>query len=255
MLNREGIARWLASFSDLVGIVVICEKRARKYRRIRNEINRVGIIRFAFDVLLFRLYYRLVLSKADANVEVDMLTKITELYPPIHKKIQIIEVSGPNLPEVETFISSNRPDIIVARCKMLINVSIFSIPKHGTYVMHPGICPEYRNSHGCFWALVNNEPELVGMTLLRIDSGVDTGPVFGYYTYKFNETIESYIIIQHKVVFENLDKLQQKFFEICSGIAKPLDVSGRSSNVWGQPWLSKYLLRKWLLKRILRNKL
>jgi len=35
--------------------------------------------------------------------------------------------------------------------------------------MHPGICPEYRNSHGCFWALANDDPERVGVTLLQID--------------------------------------------------------------------------------------
>ena len=51
--------------------------------------------------------------------------------------------------------------------------------------MHPGICPEYRNAHGCFWALANRDLNKVGMTLLRIDKGVDTGPTFGYYTYPY----------------------------------------------------------------------
>ena len=40
----------------------------------------------------------------------------------------------------------------------------------GTFVMHPGICPEYRNAHGCFWALANRDLARVGMTLLRADA-------------------------------------------------------------------------------------
>lgn len=56
-LNRTGTARWLASFSDLVGVVVICEGRSAVYRRFRREIKRVGWFRF-LDVLAFRVYYK-----------------------------------------------------------------------------------------------------------------------------------------------------------------------------------------------------
>jgi hypothetical protein len=79
------------------------------------------------------------------------------------------------------------------------------------------------------------------MTLLRIDKGVDTGPAFGYYTYPYDEVNESHIVIQHRVVLENLDALRTKFAEIFDGTAIPLDTSGRSSATWGQPWLTKYL--------------
>ena len=54
-----------------------------------------------------------------------------------------------------------------ARCKVILKEKIFGIPRVGTFVMHPGICPEYRNAHGCFWALVRRDLERVGMTLLR----------------------------------------------------------------------------------------
>ncbi len=79
------------------------------------------------------------------------------------------------------------------------------------------------------------------MTLLKIDRGVDSGPVLGYYSYSFDEGRESHIVIQHRVVLENLDALREKFLEIYAGTAIPLSTSGRSSNEWGQPWLTKYL--------------
>ena len=45
---------------------------------------------------------------------------------------------------------------------------IFSIPSHGTFIMHPGICPKYRNSHGCFWAIANEDYEDSIENLLNI---------------------------------------------------------------------------------------
>ena len=109
--------------------------------------------------------------------------------------------------------------------------------------MHPGICPEYRNAHGCFWALAKRDLNKVGMTLLKIDKGVDTGPAYGYYTSRYDELTESHIVIQHRVVLDNLDALRTKLLEIFGGVATPLDTSGRPSAVWGKPWLTSYL--KW----------
>ena len=87
------------------------------------------------------------------------------------------------------------------------------------------------------------------MTLLRIDKGVDTGPVYGYYSYPYDEARESHVVIQYRVVMENLRELEKKLVEIYDGEAMPLDTSGRESAVWGQPWLTSYL--KW--KRRARN--
>ncbi len=79
------------------------------------------------------------------------------------------------------------------------------------------------------------------MTLLRIDKGVDTGPVYGYYTYRFDEVGESHAVVQARVVVDNFDALERKLAEIHRGEAAPLDTSGRPSGAWGQPWLSSYL--------------
>jgi methionyl-tRNA formyltransferase len=130
---------------------------------------------------------------------------------------------------------------MVARCRLLLKEETFSIPPLGTFVMHPGITPEYRNSHGCFWALSNRDLEHVGLSLLRIDKGVDTGPVFGYFTYAYDEREESHEVIQKRMLLENLDALRDRLLEIERNEATPVDTSGRASAVWGQPWLTKYL--------------
>ncbi len=244
-LDREGLARWLGSFSDLVGLIVLREQGQHIRRRVRREVERVGILRF-LDVLAFRAYYRIFLAKKDRAWEQQKLRELRSVYREVPNTTPVLITFSPNSPEAEEFIRKLRPDIMVARCKFLLKERVFSIPTIGTLVMHPGICPEYRNAHGCFWALANNDLQKIGMTLLRIDKGVDTGPVYGYYRYKYDELHESHIVIQHRVVLDNLDDIKTKLLEINSGAAVPLDTSGRPSSTWGQPQLTRYL--KWKYK-------
>ena len=173
-------------------------------------------------------------------------------YPVVPASVPILTTPSSNSSEAEDFIRRQKPDLMLARCKTLLKPSVYSIPRKGTFVLHPGICPEYRNAHGCFWALVNNDPAKVGATLLRIDEGVDTGPVYGYYTYLFDEQRESYRVIQWRVVFDNLDAIRDKLIEIDGGTANPIDTSGRLSAAWGQPWLSRYL--HWKRRTRVNNK-
>ncbi|HEX8775490.1 MAG TPA: formyltransferase family protein [Pyrinomonadaceae bacterium] len=238
-LDREGLARWLASFSNLVGVVVLREKTERMRRRVRREVERVGAARF-LDVLAFRLYYKLFIAAQDKDWQGHKLEELRATYPEL-KDVPVLVTHSPNSAEAEQFIKRLSPDIVIARCKTLLKESVFSIATRGTFVMHPGVCPEYRNAHGCFWALAGDDGEKVGMTLLRIDKGIDTGPVYGYYSYPFDEKAESHIRIQHRVVLENLPALEKKLGEIYEGKAVALDTSGRESKVWGQPWLTSYL--------------
>jgi hypothetical protein len=78
------------------------------------------------------------------------------------------------------------------------------------------------------------------MTLLRIDAGVDTGPVYGYFHVDADPR-ESHVLVQHRAVLDHLDAIQDKLRDIETGTAKPVDAGGRRSATWGQPWLSAFV--------------
>jgi hypothetical protein len=243
-LNRAVLPRWLASFSTLAGIIVLRESRAQKWRRIKREIRRVGLLRF-LDVLAFRAYYAAFLARQDGAWEKKQVERLCQRYPEVPASTPILLTNSPNTEEARSFACSHGPDLMLARCKFILKRAVFEIPRDGTFVMHPGICPEYRNSHGCFWALAYRDLERVGMTLLRVDLGVDTGQVFGFYRCEYDESVQSHIVIQHRTVFDNLDRLQDQLLAIHEGHANPIDVTGRKSAVWGQPWLTRYF--RWKL--------
>lgn len=242
-LNRQGLAAWLASFSQLTGIVAIEEPPSRMKKRIRREVERIGYLRF-LDVLAFRLFYKLRLAAADRAWEQNLCRQVLGRYGDVPENVPVLRTESPNSKDAERFIRKAGADVAIARCKTLLPERIFALPRVATLVMHPGICPEYRNAHGCFWALANNDRENVGMTLLKIDKGVDTGPVYGYFGCNYDELAESHVMIQHRVVFDNLDAIRGRIEEIAEGVARPLDTSGRKSAAWGQPWLTRYLAWK-----------
>ena len=223
-LDTEGLASWLASSLRLAGLIIIRDPRSRMWRAAKREIRRVGWLRF-LDVVAFRVYARL-----------------RRRYPASLDTVPRLVVSSPNSDEACEFMRRIGPDLAIARCKIILKPTIFSVPRIGTFVLHPGICPEYRNAHGCFWALTRRDLDHVGMTLLRVDPGIDTGPIFLHGTYDFDEVDESHSVIQYRAVTENLDAIADVLTALCRGEQRaPVSVAGRASAVWGQPQLTAYL--------------
>ena len=238
VFNRQVLPAFLASFTDLVGVVAIQDSRSTKWRRLKSEWRRSRWR--LLDVFAFRLFYRLRSAGRDrAWIRRRAESELTKLPPA--PDVRVHETATPNSADTRAFLEDLRPDFVLAACKTLLKREIFDVPKHGTFVVHPGICPEYRNSHGCFWALSRRDLDRVGATLLQIDEGSDTGPVYAYYTADIDEAAESHVVIQARVVYDNLDDIKRDLEAIVEGRRQPIDVSGRTSAAWGQPRLSAYL--------------
>ena len=240
LFDRELVSRWLASFAELAGIVEIEERPEVAWRRLRAERRRVGMARL-LDVLAFRAYYRIALAAADAAWERAATTRAAQLWQAPDPATPVLRTHDPNDESVRAFLERAAPDLSIARCKWLLRRAIYSVPRLGTFVLHPGICPQYRNAHGCFWALAADDPGNAGMTLLAIDDGIDTGPVYGYYRCRFDARRESHIRIQHRVFLENAAAIRDRLLAISAGGAAPLPPANLPSRNWGQPWLSAYL--------------
>src|SRR5205085_2687458 len=118
-LNAEGLARWLASCTELAGLVVLHEPAGRLWRRRKREHRRVGALRL-LDVFAFRLYYRLFLRRRDGEWERQKLAELCAAYPPLSETTKVLHAPSPNTPEVEAFVRGLAPDLTLARCKTLL---------------------------------------------------------------------------------------------------------------------------------------
>jgi methionyl-tRNA formyltransferase len=238
-LVRAVMPCWLGSFTEVAGILVICEKASNRWRKLKKSLSRDGVLA-TLDLLTYRLYHRAFLAHQDRQFEKSVEQEMTQRYPAIPPGVPVLEVRSPNSPEAAEFLQAANCDIALACCKHILKPEIFEIPRQGTFVMHPGICPEYRNAHGCFWAMVNGDLSRVGMTLLKVDKGIDTGPVLGHFTGPFDEARETPLMIQRRMTYGNLDSVAEAIQAFIAGKLKPVDTRGRQSAVWGQPTLTAY---------------
>lgn len=74
-------------------------------------------------------------------------------------------------------LQSLKPKVVVVfQTRILARRVLESVP--AVFInIHTGITPQYRGLHGAYWALAKGDPENCGVTIHRIDAGVDTGAI------------------------------------------------------------------------------
>ncbi len=66
--------------------------------------------------------------------------------------------------------------IVVAAYGQLLPKAILDLPRHGCLNVHTSLLPKYRGAAPIQWAILNGDQE-TGVTLMRMDEGLDTGPM------------------------------------------------------------------------------
>lgn len=239
--DRDVIGRWLASATDLEAEIVIEPDRSRKLDTVRYEYRRNGLSG-VLDGLAFRVYYQIRLAKKEQHKIDDLLEWGRDQYP--NFQTDRYSVADPNDARTESLLEEINPDMMIARSRILLDERIFTRPRVGTFVVHPGICPEYRNQHGCFWALANGDDDLVGYSLIRIDEGIDTGEIHSQNGTSFDPIDDEHVYLQQKVVKDNLEEIGQTLRDVHGSQSTPLDTTDRRSAIWGMPKLSAWLTWK-----------
>lgn len=80
----------------------------------------------------------------------------------------------------DTFIAELRelkPDLmVVVAYGQILPPAILDLPPYGCLNVHTSLLPKYRGAAPIQWAIANGEPE-TGVTIMKMDAGLDTGPV------------------------------------------------------------------------------
>ncbi len=91
-----------------------------------------------------------------------------------------LRVLQPSRARDEKFIAELRelkPDlIVVAAYGQILPPSILDLPPHGCVNIHTSLLPKHRGAAPIQWAIANGDAE-TGVTLMKMDAGLDTGPV------------------------------------------------------------------------------
>ena len=80
--------------------------------------------------------------------------------------------------ETKALIESTKPDILIQCGAGILKKNIFSIPSIATLNVHGAMAPKLRGGNSIFWSYYYGRPDWLGVTVHRIDQGIDTGAVY-----------------------------------------------------------------------------
>jgi methionyl-tRNA formyltransferase len=92
--------------------------------------------------------------------------------------LEILQPEKASSPDFCEAIRARNPDLLVVLAfGQILRKPLLQIPAWGALNIHGSLLPKYRGAAPIQWAILNQE-RITGLTAMRMDEGVDTGPIF-----------------------------------------------------------------------------
>ncbi len=122
--------------------------------------------------------------------------------------------------EIET-IKNFSPDLIVVIAYgKIIPQSILDIPKHGCINVHASLLPKYRGA-ACLNAPILNGDQETGITIMKMDAGLDTGPILKQVKIKLDQQ-ETLKTLHDKLSNLGAETLPDTLIDLVDGKIEPI---------------------------------
>ncbi len=110
-----------------------------------------------------------------------------EAAPPVKERalalgLPVHQPSKVRTPEFAEWVAAQRAEVaIVIAYGRILPGAVLAGPRLGMLNLHASLLPKYRGAAPITWAVVDGETE-TGISLMQMDQGMDTGPVFSRHT-------------------------------------------------------------------------
>ena len=163
----------LTQVADVVA--VIQEAPPSKARLVQRRIRRVGLLPVVDQVLFIALAAPILKRRSAGRAEAIRARFDMDATPiPSH-----VVQSAPSINHrsvIET-LQAHQPDVVVVNGTRIIGKRVLECVEAPFINTHTGITPAYRGVHGGYWAMAEGKPDLAGVTVHLLDTGIDTGAV------------------------------------------------------------------------------
>jgi methionyl-tRNA formyltransferase len=167
------IANRLAQRGELEALVVEsgAEARRRKLKRTFRDASWWQIPSRCIDLTAVALYG----ARAERRLVKQLLAPPeTAGFP---TGIELHRVVDGNDGECVETLKRYAPDVLLVFGTSILKPHVLEIPSGYALNIHGGIVPAYRNVHCDFWALYRRDLENVGVSIIHLDPGIDSGDV------------------------------------------------------------------------------
>jgi folate-dependent phosphoribosylglycinamide formyltransferase PurN len=232
-------SRWVYhALEEAVHIeAVILEQPISKKELAKNRIKKIGFIPVMGQVLFSALIVPLL--KLQSKKRKAFLVSKYGLNNNDFNNSKTFRVSSVNEEACLRAISLLQPDIIVVNGTRIISKKILQSTNAVFVNMHVGITPQYRGSHGGYWALRNKDAANFGTSIHLIDAGVDTGAVIKQVFIKPDkpDNFATYPVLQTAI---GVDSLKEVLANMIAGSYETIKHTEKG-NMYYQPTLWQYV--------------
>lgn len=248
----EVVVDWLAERTELAGVVWIeataWQGSARGVLEFaRRRMRRYGL-RKMLDEAAFFLYYHAFRKERD---ERELRERVMAPLARGNWSGDEIVTDDVNSPAVAEFLAAREPDLALAFCiNNFFEPSTRALFRHGVFLLHDGITPEYKGLYSPFWAVHNLDFERVGYTLLRMNDAYDAGEIFAQGPVRdFDPLAHGHLYWAEKSMIDSLPALEGFLRDLEAGTATPLETAGRKPGTYTYPGLSDLIRQRRRLRR------
>lgn len=222
-------------------VTIILEDAPSLHSQVRSRIRRFGFRR-GMGQLLFRAFSPLLSIPQRARMAA--LAALAAGMGGGHDALlrNAISVDSVNSARARRVLKELQPDVVVVNGTRIVGSKTLGCAR--IFInMHAGITPGYRGVHGGYWAMVSGDAGNFGVTVHRVDRGVDTGEIIfqertqpaagdGFFTYP---------MIQLKLGLPLLVRAVENALENRLVYARPAGQDMAVSRQWYHPTLLEYI--------------
>jgi hypothetical protein len=156
--------------------------------------------------------------------------------PPGH----LIDVPSVNDPQTVSLLRKLSPQVVVVNGTRILEERVLKATGAIFLNTHVGITPLYRGVHGGYWALASRHPEQFGVTIHKIDKGIDTGAIVAQAGLAPGvlDNFTTYPLLQ---IAGAIPLLKQAIRDALSGALKTIPPPAGPSRLWTHPTALQYL--------------
>ena len=245
----EALVHWLARRTELAGVVWTAswrQSRAGRRAFVRRRLRRRGVLR-TLDEALFHVYFhRRVMAAEQERLEAAVLAPYRALHGELRWTGDAIHAADVNAPDVVAFLERLRPDVAFAVCvNHYFGDTVRTIPRHGTFLWHEGVTPEYKGLYAPFWAVHELDFERIGYTLLRMSSELDAGEPFVQGRARDVDPLrEHHVFLGHKAIWDSLPEVERFLADLEAGRARPLEPRAATARSFTYPGLTDFVRQR-----------
>jgi hypothetical protein len=257
--NSQAVVDWLAERTEVVGVVWIhaTEWQTSPRGRLafaRKRRRRYGLWKTLDETAFFLYYHGLRKEKEERELHEKVIGPFAERST-VKWSGDTILTDDINSDEVQTFLREREPDLALAFCiNHFFDPATRAIPKHGVFLLHHGITPEYKGLYSPFWAVHNLDFDRIGYTLLRMNDAYDAGEIFAQGPVLDVDPLRhGHLYMAEKSVIDSLPAVDDFLRQLEAGTATAIDTSGREEAIYTYPGLSDLIRQRRRLRRWAAN--